>query len=212
MKIGIIGASGKAGTIILKEALERGHKVTAIVRDASKVENNQITVVEKNIFDLTTQDIENFDVVVNAFGAPLGEEQAHVDAGRALIEALKGTNTRALIVGGAGSLYIDEDKTVQVIDTPNFPDMFKPTAKGQARNLQELRETPGITWTFISPSAMFDPEGKRTGVYQVGNDNLMVNSNGESYISYADFAIALMDEIENPKHINERFTVVGESN
>jgi uncharacterized protein len=212
MKIGIIGASGKVGTLILKEALERGHEVTAIVRDASKVENNQITVVEKNIFDLTTQDIENFDVVVNAFGAPLGEEQAHVDAGRALIEALKGTNTRALIVGGAGSLYINEDKTVQVIDTPNFPDMFKPTAKGQARNLQELRETPGITWTFISPSAMFDPEGKRTGVYQVGNDNLMVNSNGESYISYADFAIALMDEIENPKHINERFTVVGQSN
>jgi uncharacterized protein len=212
MKIGIIGASGKVGKLILKEALERGHEVTAIVRDASKVQNNPITVVEKNIFDLTTQDIEKFDVVVNAFGAPLGEEQAHVDAGRALIEALKGTNTRALIVGGAGSLYIDEDKTVQVIDTPDFPDMFKPTAKGQARNLQELRETPGITWTFISPSAMFDPEGKRTGVYQAGNDNLMVNSNGESYISYADFAIALMDEIENPKHINERFTVVGESN
>jgi uncharacterized protein len=212
MKIGIIGASGKVGQLILKEALERGHEVTAIVRDASKVQNNQITVVEKNIFDLTTQDIEKLDVVVNAFGAPLGEEQAHVDAGHALIEALKGTDTRALIVGGAGSLYVDDDKKVQVIDTPDFPDMFKPTAKGQARNLQELRETTNITWTFISPSAMFDPEGKRTGVYQAGNDHLMVNSNGESYISYADFAIALMDEIENPKHLNERFTVVGESN
>ncbi|MEH7388331.1 NAD(P)-dependent oxidoreductase [Bacillus sp. JJ1521] len=212
MKIGIIGASGKAGSFILKEAVERGHDVTAIVRDASKLQNEQVSVVEKNILELNSTDVENFDVVVNAFGAPLGEEQPHVDAGHALIEAAKGTNTRVIVVGGAGSLYVDEAKSVQVIDTPDFPDIFKPTAKGQARNLQELQETANISWTFMSPSAIFDPEGTRTGAYQAGKDNLLINSKGESYISYADFAIALVDEIENPKHINERFTVVGEAN
>ena len=210
MKIGIIGATGKAGNLILKEAKERGHEVTAIVRNASKLNDDNVGVIEKNIFDLTSEDVKGLDAVVNAFGAPLGEEQAHVDAGHALIEALKGTDTRAIIVGGAGSLYVDIDKTVQVIDTPDFPDFVKPTAKGQARNLQELKETKEISWTFISPSAVFDPEGKKTG-YQAGKDHLLVNSKGESYVSYADFAVAVLDEIENPKHINERFTVISEA-
>jgi len=210
LNIGIIGASGKAGNLILKEAISRGHEVTAIVRDASKLKDKNVAVMEKSIFDLTSDDIKKFDIIVNAFGAPLGEEQAHVDAGHALIEALKGTNTRAIIVGGAGSLYVDENKTVKVMDTPDFPDIFLPTAKGQGRNLQELQETSNITWTFISPSAVFDAEGKRTGSYRSGKDNLLVNSKGESYISYSDYVIAVLDEIEHPQHINERFTVVGE--
>jgi uncharacterized protein len=211
MKIGIIGATGKAGNLILKEAVERGHQVTAIVRDAAKLTDKNVEVLEKSIFDLKSDDVKQFDVVVNAFGAPLGEEQAHVDAGHALIEALKGTDTRAIIVGGAGSLYVDENKTVRVVETPDFPDMFKPTATGQGRNLQELQGTTDISWTFISPSALFNPEGKRTGSYQAGKDNLLVNSKGESYISYADYAIAVLDEIETPKHKNERFTVVSEA-
>ncbi|QCR31103.1 NAD(P)-dependent oxidoreductase [Lysinibacillus sp. SGAir0095] len=211
MKIAIIGASGKAGSLILKEAVNRGHEVTAIVRDAAKLEDKNVSIIEKTIFELKTDDIKEFDIVVNAFGAPLGEEQVHVDAGHSLIEALKDTNTRAIIVGGAGSLYVDENKTLTVMETPDFPAIFVPTAKGQGRNLQELQKTSNITWTFISPSAMFDAEGKRTGAYQSGKDNLLVNSKGESYISYADYAIAVLDEIENPQHINERFTVVGEA-
>ncbi len=175
------------------------------------LQNLNVAVIEKNIYDLTSDDVQKFEVVVNAFGAPLGEEQAHVDAGHALIEALKGTSTRAIIVGGAGSLYFDEHKTVKVMETPYFPDLFTPTAKGQGRNLLELQEASTISWTFISPSALFDAEGKRTGSYQSGKDNLLVNSKGESYISYADYAIAVLDEVENPQHINERFTVVGEA-
>ncbi|WP_150284494.1 NAD(P)-dependent oxidoreductase [Rummeliibacillus sp. TYF-LIM-RU47] len=211
MKIGIIGANGKAGSLILNEAISRGHEVTAIIRNASKIGDKNIEVLEKTIFDLTSNDLKNFEVVVNAFGAALGEEQAHVDAGHALIEALKGTNTRAIIVGGAGSLYVDENKTVTVMETPDFPEIFKPTAKGQGRNLQELKENSNIKWTFISPSAVFDAEGKRTGSYKSGKDHLLVNSKGESYISYPDYAIAVIDEIENPQHVNERFTVVGEA-
>ncbi|MCM3690996.1 NAD(P)-dependent oxidoreductase [Neobacillus niacini] len=210
MNIAVIGASGKAGNLILKEALNRGYNVTAIVRDASKIQDKDVAVMEKNVFDLTSDDLKAFDVVINAFGAPLGEEQAHVDAGHALIEALKGTRTRLMVVGGAGSLFVDVNKTVRVIDTPEFPDFVKPTAKGQGRNLQELQDTTDLTWTFVSPSAIFDAEGLRTGSYQSGKDHLLVNSKGVSYISYADFAIALIDEVENPKHLNERFTVVGE--
>ena len=210
MNIAVVAASGKVGSLILSEASTRGHQVTAVVRNASKLTDQSVPVIEKDIYDLTTEDLKAFDVIVNAFGAPLGEEQAHVDAGHALIEALKGTDTRLIVVGGAGSLFVDENKSVRVIETPDFPDVFKPTASGQGRNLQELQETNDLKWTFISPSAVFDPEGKRTGTYKEGNDMLLVNSQGESYISYADYAIAVVDEIEKAEHVNERFTVVGE--
>ena len=210
MRIGIIGATGKVGNLVLEEAIDREHDVTAIVRNASELSNSNINVLEKEIYDITAEDLKDLDVVVNAFGAPLGEEEAHVTAGRALIEALKGTDTRAIIVGGAGSLYVDKAQTTKLIDTPEFPEIFVPTAKGQGRNLQDLEATQGIIWTFLSPSADFNAEGVRTGSYQSGKDNLLVNSNGNSYISYADFAIAILDEIENPQHKNDRFTVVGE--
>ncbi|WP_404451763.1 NAD(P)-dependent oxidoreductase [Virgibacillus necropolis] len=210
MKIGIIGASGKAGNHILNEAVARGHNVTAIVRNASKMTNENVEVVQKDIHELSSEDLSPYEVVVNAFGAPIGEEEAHVTAGQALINALKGTNTRAIIVGGAGSLYVDENQTTQVIDTPDFPDVVKPTAKGQGRNLEDLQQSQNITWTFISPSAIFDSEGLKTGTYQVGKDNLLVNSNGNSYISYADYALAVVDEIEHPRYLNSRFTVVGD--
>ncbi|MFC0272361.1 NAD(P)-dependent oxidoreductase [Metabacillus herbersteinensis] len=211
MKIGIIGASGKAGNYILKEAIERGHDVIAIVRNTSILTIQNVKVVEKDIYDLSSEDLKSYEVVVNAFGAPLGEEEPHVTAGHSLIEALKGITTRAIIVGGAGSLYVDEDKSTQLFDTPDLSDVVKRTAKGQGRNLKELQKSQGITWTYLSPSATFDPEGPRTGTYQIGKDNLLVNSKGNSYISYADCAIAVLDEIENPQHINERFTVVSES-
>lgn len=210
MKIGIIGATGKVGSLVLEEAIGRGHDVTAIVRNAAKVSNKNVNVIEKEIYDITSEDLKDLDVVVNAFGAPLGEEEAHVTAGRALIEALQGTNTRAIIVGGAGSLYVDEAQTTKLIETPEFPEIFVPTATGQGRNLQDLEAAQDITWTFVSPSADFNAECARTGSYQAGKDNLLVNSKGNSYISYADFAIAIIDEVENAQHKNERFTVVGE--
>ncbi|WP_028393729.1 NAD(P)-dependent oxidoreductase [Bacillus cihuensis] len=210
MKIGVIGATGKAGSRIAKEALERNHEVTAIVRDAAKLQVEGVAILEKDVFDLTTADLKDFDVVVNAFGAPFGEEHLHVDAGNVLIEALKGApNTKLFVVGGAGSLFVDPDKKVRVIDTPDFPDMFKATAANQGKNLEILQGTDSITWTFLSPSALF-AVGKRTGSYQAGKDHLLTNSKGNSYVSYEDYAIAVLDELDNPKHVNERFTVVSE--
>ncbi|GAB6991956.1 NAD(P)-dependent oxidoreductase [Paenibacillus pini] len=212
MKIAIIGASGKAGSEILSEAVARGHEVTAIVRDASKINTDNVAVIEKDLFDLNSQDVAAFDVVVNAFGAPQGQEQLHVDAGRVLIQAFEGApNTRLIVVGGAGSLFVDEAQTIRLIDTPEFPEIYKATASSQGKNLEELQKTSGIQWTFVSPAAFFNPEGKRTGTYQIGKDNLLVNSKGESHVSYADYAIAILDEIETPKHVKSRFTLVSES-
>ncbi|WP_107841626.1 NAD(P)-dependent oxidoreductase [Metasolibacillus meyeri] len=210
MKIGIIGATGKSGNFILEEAIERGHDVTAIVRNASKLTNKEVEVLEKDIYDLSFEDLKTFDVIVNAFGVAMGEEEPHVTAGRTLIEALKDTKARAIIIGGAGSLYIDENKSIKLFDTPDLPNKVKLTAKGQGQNLEELQQSE-ITWTYLSPSATFDPDGPRTGTYQKGKDHLLVNSEDESYLSYADCAIAVLDEIENPQHINERFTIVSES-
>lgn len=212
MKIGVIGATGKAGSLIAKEAVKRGHEVTAIVRNASKVKETNVKVIEKDIFDLVSDDLKIFDVVVNAFNAAPGQEKSHVLAGRVLIKALEeAANTRLIVVGGAGSLFADAEKTVRLFDTSDFPEAYLPTAKNMGINLMELQNTKHLKWTYISPSAFFDPQGKRTGKYEAGKDNLLVNSKGQSYISYADFAIAVLDEIEKPKHINERFTVVSEN-
>ncbi|HEY2493261.1 MAG TPA: NAD(P)-dependent oxidoreductase [Paenibacillus sp.] len=212
MNIGIIGATGKAGSLIVKEAKSRGHKVTAIVRDANKLADQEIAVVEKDIFKLNSEDLQSLDVVVNAFGAPAGQEHLHVEAGKVLIEAAKGSpKTRLVVVGGAGSLYVDEAQTTRLVDTPEFPVEYAATANNQAKNLEDLQNSKGIDWTFISPAAFFNPDGKRTGSYQKGQDNLIVNAKGDSYIGYADYAIAVLDEIENSQHHNERFTVVSEA-
>jgi putative NADH-flavin reductase len=175
------------------------------------VRESKVAVVQKEIFELTSRDIADYDALVNAFGAAPGQEHLHVEAGKALISALQGaSDTRLIVVGGAGSLYVDEAKTIRLIDTPEFPDLYKPTAANQSRNLEDLQSATGIKWTFVSPAAFFNPEGKRTGSYRKGKDNLIVNSSGESHVSYADYAIAIVDEIENPQHINSRFTLVSE--
>ncbi|MBB6669835.1 NAD(P)-dependent oxidoreductase [Cohnella nanjingensis] len=207
MKIGIIGATGKAGGNILKEAASRGHDVTAIVRDASKL-TDKVNVLEKDALALTAADLSSFDVVVNAFGN-IENVSLHVELGNRLIDALKGTDTRLIVVGGAGSLFVDPEKKVRVVDTPDFPDFIKPLANAQGENLRILQGTSDLKWTFISPSAEF-ALGTRTGAYQSGQDNLLVNAKGRSYVSYEDYAIAVVDEIEQPRHIGERFTVVSE--
>ncbi|WP_433957135.1 NAD(P)-dependent oxidoreductase [Cytobacillus horneckiae] len=211
MKVGVIGATGKAGQLIVKEAKDRGHEVTAFVRNASKVTDKEIAILEKNAFELTGSDIQSFDVVVNAFGTGLDDAHKHVELGRSLIAAFKDApNTRLIVVGGAGSLFVDEAKTVQLKDTAEFPKEILPIPINQGKNLEDLQNSAGVKWTFVSPAAFFDAEGKKTGSYQIGKDHVIENSQGESYISYADYAIAIVDEIEKANHINERFTVVGE--
>lgn len=208
MKIGIIGASGKAGQLIMEEAVARNHEVTAIVRNTSRISNNQVAVLEKNIFDLTADDVKDFNVIVNAFKSPEGKEEQHVEAGKVLIDALKGLKTRLIVVGGAGSLYVDD--SIRLFETPEFPAAYLPTATQMGMDLAQLQQSKEVNWTYISPGAFFDAEGKRSGSYQKGKDKVIVNNQGDSYISYADFAIAVLDEAEQGNHIDERIAVVGD--
>lgn len=208
MNIAVIGASGKAGSLIVEEAVNRGLNVTAIVRDPSKVTNKQVKVLEKDVAALTQEDVKGFDVVVNAFGAPSESAHLHAELGKHLINIFNGLETRLIVVGGAGSLYVDPEHTVQLMNTPDFPDLYYPIASNQGRNLEDLRSS-SINWTFLSPAAFFDAEGKRSGSYTAGGEQLIVNADQESYISYADYAIAIVDEIEQAKHVKARFSVVG---
>ncbi|ARJ50793.1 NAD(P)-dependent oxidoreductase [Staphylococcus lutrae] len=210
MKVGIIGATGKSGRLITAEAQKRGLDVTAIVRDASKLDDTSLNVIEKDIFDLTTEDLKSFDVVVNAFGTPLGQTQPHIDAGRVLIQALSGTTTRLVVLGGAGSLYVDESKTKNGFAAGRVPDFAYEIALGQAQNLEDLQATTDLNWTFVSPSAFYDPEGPRTGRYRTGTDVMLYNSEGESYLSYPDMALAIVDEVEHGAHLRQQMTVVSE--
>ncbi len=206
MKIGIIGATGRVGTRVLEEAKNRQHVVTAIVRDITKLAGKQTAVVNKDIFALTADDLAPFDVIVNAFGAPFGQESLHMKVAEHLISLLQGINSpRMVVVGGAGSLFVD-DKGTLVMDTPDVPPEVRPTAAAQGQVLNRLKQESDINWTFISPSAMFAP-GERTGKYRIGSDRLLIDGQGQSHISMEDYAIALVDELESPQHIRERFTV-----
>ncbi|WP_342415496.1 NAD(P)-dependent oxidoreductase [Paenibacillus sp. FSL R10-2782] len=215
MKIGVIGATGKAGILVVNEALQRNHQVVAIVRNASKLQEKNVVVIEKDIIDLEAADIQGLDVLVNAFGAPFGQEHLFVVAMERLIEILKQSpSTRLIVIGGAGSLYTDESLTTRLIDLmevmEDIPEEVKPTGRNAAKSFELLQASSEIQWTYISPPPFFDAEGPRTRSYQKGKDILIKNSKGNSYVSYSDFVIALLDEIEQPQHTNARFTVVSE--
>jgi putative NADH-flavin reductase len=209
MKIAVIGGNGKAGSLIAKEALGRGHEVTAIVRKASNIGNAKIVV--NDLFNLTYEDVKGYDVIVDAFGAWTPETiPQHITATKHLCDILSGKENRLLIVGGAGSLYVNPEHTMMLIDTPEFPDMFKPLARAQGEALANLRQRNDVLWTFLSPAADFRADGERTGKYKLGGEELTLSGKGESQISYADYAIAIVDEAENATHIKARFSVVAE--
>lgn len=209
MKIAVVCANGKAGRCIVKEALDRGLEVTAIVRGDSQSAAKE--VVKKDLYELTAADLKGFDVVVDAFGAWTEETlPLHSTSLKHLCDILSGTQTRLLVVGGAGSLYVNREHTACVADGPDFPDAFKPLAAAMAKALGQLREREDVRWTYISPAADFQAEGARTGRYILGGEELTLNSKGESVVSYADYAIALVDEAVKGNHIRQRISVVGE--
>lgn len=208
MKIGIIGATGKSGQKLTQEAIKRGLDVTAIIRDASKL-TESIQVINKTILDITTDDIKEFDVIVNTFAAPLTEAEQYRVMGKHLISIFEGLSTRLIVVGGAGRLFVDEASTTHLFETPDFPEFLVSSSKNQYESYKELKAS-SINWTYVSPAAFFDPEGERTGNYAVGNDNLIFNSAGDSYVSYADLAVAIIDEAVNEKYLCAAITVVGE--
>lgn len=208
MKIAVVAASGKVGRKVVAEATARGFEVTAFVRRAVEIDG-AAKVIVKDIFELERSDLENFDAVVDAFGAWTPETlPMHSTTLKHLCNILSGSDVRLLIVGGAGSLFVDKEHKMQLLNTPDFPAEYFPIAQAQTKELAELRERNDVNWTFVSPAADFRADGERTGKYILAGEELTLNSAGESIISYADYALAMVDEIANGKHIKQRISVV----
>jgi putative NADH-flavin reductase len=212
MKIALFGANGTIGQRILREALDRGHEVTAIVRDPSRFDqaSEKLSAVAGDIADPLSiaSAVKGHDVVISAVGPklPHGDPQILVEAARSLLEGVERAGVkRLLVVGGAGSL--EAAPGVQVVDTPDFPAAWKPVALAHRDALDVYRNAQtDLDWTYVSPAALIQP-GERTGKYRIGGDQLLVDEKGESHISAEDYAVALLDEVENPRHIRLRITV-----
>ena len=210
MNIALIGASGFIGSGLLSEALARGHHVTALVGHPEKLTAHANLRAQKaDVMDtqaLVTQ-LRGHDVVISAFSGHASSEvyETYVRGIRSIINAVKQAAVpRLLVVGGAGSLEVAPG--VQVVDTPEFPEQWKATALGAREALNMLRSETNLNWSMLSPSAMIAP-GERTGKFRLGNDQLLTDVQGNSHISLQDYALAMIDEVEKPAHINRRFTV-----
>ena len=209
MKIAVVCANGKAGQLIVKEAVNRGFDVTAVVRGENRTAAQSAVV--KDLFDLTAEDLAGFDAVVDAFGAWTPETlPQHSASLKHLCDILSGTDTRLLVVGGAGSLYVNKEHTACVSEGSDFPEVFKPLANAMAKALGELRGRNDVKWTYISPAGDFQADGERSGKYILAGEELTLNAKGESVISYEDYAVAMVDEIEKGNHIHQRISVVRE--
>jgi putative NADH-flavin reductase len=200
MKIALIGASGNVGSRIAAELSSRGHSVTGIARDASKIARLPgVTPVTQDIKDTKalSKVLKGHDVVISS----VHFLDSNPDQ---LIAAVKAAGVRRyLVVGGAGSLEVTPG--LRLIDSPDFPAEYKPETAAGCVFLDTLRLEKGLEWTFLSPSFNFSP-GKRTGKFRLGTDSLLTNADG-SNISMEDFAIAMVDEVEAPKHVRARFTI-----
>jgi uncharacterized protein len=198
--VALIGASGRAGSAILKELSDRGHKVTAIARNTEKIAAlPNVTAKQGDVFDKNglIALLKGHDAVISAVHFSASDAKTLIEAARA-----SGAK-RYLVVGGAGSLEIAPGK--RLVDQPDFPAGYKPEALKGAEFLGLLKGETQLDWTFLSPSALFVP-GERTGKFRLGKDALLSNDKGSS-ISFADYAIAMVDEIEKPAHSRQRFTV-----
>lgn len=207
MNVVLFGASGMIGSRILNELASRGHRVIAIVRDPSKVPANpNVAAVQGDILDPedVAARVRGADAVVSAYGPGAGDVNDTVTAMRSLIAGLhKAGVWRLIVVGGAGSLLVAPG--TDLIDSGHIPEQWKGIAIAHRDALNLLRESD-LAWTYFSPAAFIEP-GERTGKFRLGGDSLLTDGQGYSRISAEDYAIALVDELENPKHIRERFTI-----
>ena len=211
MKIALIGATGFVGSAVLQEALNRGHEVTAIVRHPEKLQSQMKLHAQKG--DVQNEDevarlVAGHDAVISAFNPGWTNSDLYsqqVKGARAIINGVKRAGVkRLLFVGGAGSLEVKPG--VQSVDTPEFPKEWKQGSLATREALNMLSQEPSLEWSYLSPSADLFP-GERTGKFRLGTDQLLKDANGQSRISTADYAMAMIDEVEKPAHIRQRFTV-----
>jgi len=210
MKIAVFGASGRIGSRVITEALNRGHDVTAVVRRPQDytVIHEHLKVAKGDIFN--SQDVESgvfdHDAVVSAYNNTKSAPPSTItEVAVPLINGLKQANVkRLIIIGGAGSLEVAPG--VQAVDTPDFPPAYKPSALAQREALKVYQKEKELEWTYLSPAAETAP-GERTGQYRTGSNQMLFDANGKSFISMEDLAVAVLDEIEKPQHIRQQFTV-----
>ncbi len=212
-KITIIGASGFVGSAILKEALSKGYQVKAIVRHPIKItmKDPNLQVIKADVMDENqlVDHLKGEDAVISAYNPGWANPNIYNDTLKgysSIIHAAKKAGIKRLqVVGGAGSLFVAPGK--RVMDTGKMPESIMPGVKGLAAVYEEqLVPEKKLDWTFFSPAGNLIP-GQRTGKYRLGKDNLIVDAKGESRISVEDYAAAMMDELEKPKHHRERFTI-----
>ncbi|MEY8457710.1 NAD(P)-dependent oxidoreductase [Lactococcus ileimucosae] len=206
MKLAVVAANGKVGRLIVQEAVDRGIDVTAIVRSENKTAAQ--SVLEKDLFDLTKEDVKNFDVIIDAFGIWAEDSlEQHTASVQHLADLVENTDKRLLVVGGAGSLYLNPEHSLQLYQSENFPEAFKPLAAAMAESLAALRKRDNVKWTYVSPAVDFRPEGEKTGDYVVAGEELTMNAKGESIISYADYAKAMINIALEENYVGQRISV-----
>ncbi|WP_249977034.1 NAD(P)-dependent oxidoreductase [Vreelandella olivaria] len=210
MKIALIGASGFIGAALLKEALARGHHVTALVTRPERIapQENLISVKSDALnTEALAQQLSGADAVISAFSGHAQENVFgyYLKGFRSILSATQQASVpRLLVVGGAATLEVAPGK--QLLDTPEFPSEYRATAEGAQAALEILRAQTAQEWTFLSPAAEIFP-GERTGNFRLGGDMLLTDSEGNSRISVQDYAVAMLDELESPRHPNQRFSV-----
>jgi putative NADH-flavin reductase len=200
MKIAVLGATGNVGGKVTKEALDRGHQVTAVARNTESLAGQTAATVKSA--DIT-DNAALADVVRGHDAVVISLKHQTFDLLKALDGVRQSGVKRVMIVGGAASLFNKDG--IRLIDQPGFPDFIKVEAAPAAAALDEIRKITDLDWSFISPSMFLGP-GERTGKFRLGKDDLLVAENGESKISYDDLAVAILDELEQNKHVRQRFT------
>jgi putative NADH-flavin reductase/drug/metabolite transporter (DMT)-like permease len=210
MRITVFGALGNVGSRVVAEALSRGHEVTGVTRNIGRFDELPVGVKPRAGDAGSVDDVAELsvgqDIVVSATRPVPGREHEFVSVARALLKGLEGTGVRLLLVGGAATLTVP-GSGIAAVDDPSFvPSGARNIAVACADQLEVCRAEPAVDWTYLSPPALLMP-GKRTGNYRVGTDELLLDTEGRSTISFEDLAVALMDEVERPKHHRIRFTV-----
>lgn len=209
MKVAVLAATGKAGNFIAQEALMRGHQVSAFARHAERLKNlSQALCIQKDIFALTAKDLENFDIIIDAFGE-WQNFNLYRQHGEHLLSILKGNAAKFLVVGGAGSFFMDKAHTVMLMETPDFPESYKGVARAHGELLNLLRQEKNLNWVYVSPAAEFVFDAPKTGRYKIIGEEFEVNEKGESKISYADYALAMLDIAENKAIHHARVGTIG---
>lgn len=206
MKLAVISSADQGANFIIDEAVKQNIDVTAIDPQTGELSDN-VPVIEKNVLELTKNDIEKFDVVVSEHSLRMGQGKKQIEINQHLVSIFQNTDTRLIVVGSGSNLYTDDSRKKKVKD-------FLPAMKEQSDLLEQaylvLKNSQNVDWTYVAPPFHYDVDGPATGHYRLGSDYVIVDKKGVAQISYADMALAIVDEIKNKKFPKQMFTATYE--